>query len=71
MPPAKKTTPKAPKTEIVPLKIVGQVIAARVIDGQVADEVPVGDLVLFRPHFDELRARIDESWPRVVDALGS
>jgi hypothetical protein len=57
-----------PTIEVVPFKVVGQIVAARMRGGKVVGEQVVGELVLYEPEFELLREKIDRAWPEIVNA---
>lgn len=58
-----------PREEVVPFKLVGQVIAAKTRDGQVVREFPVADLAIWAPDFGRLAEQIEELWPQILERL--
>ena len=51
---------------VVPFKVVGKLVAATLdSDGRVIGEQIVGEVTLYEPQFDDLRAKVDEVWPQI------
>lgn len=54
-----------------PFKIVGRLVAARVDEeGNVVDEISVGELTLYAPQFSQLAEQVELAWPGVVQEHG-